>query len=362
MATTSASLKSYSTIGTPEKMRSLLDRQRAAFEEEGFPTYDVRLDRIDRLIALLVENKNEIAGTLKEDFGHRSDEASLLTEVLWVIDSYKYNKLHLREWMQPEIREAIFPDADARVEYQPKGVVGVVSPWNFPWNLAFDPIGSVIAAGNRVMLKPSELTPVTAALMAKLANQYFDETELAVVQGGPEIGAAFTALPFDHLIFTGSPKVGSAVMRAASASLTPVTLELGGKSPALIGRSADLGDAVRRILTAKTFNAGQVCLAPDYVLLPNGFEEQFVANARAAVASMYPELKNSPDYTSIINELHFKRLKNWLADAESKGAEVIELNPSSEDLSDVAARRLAPTLLLKVTNDMTVLQQEIFGP
>jgi coniferyl-aldehyde dehydrogenase len=343
-------------------MRSLLDRQRAALAEEGSPTYDVRIDRTDRLIALLVENKDEIAGTLKEDFGRRSDEASLLTEVLWVVDSYKYNKLHLREWMQPEIREAMFPDAEARVEYQPKGVVGVVSPWNFPWNLAFDPIGSVIAAGNRVMLKPSELTPLTSVLMAKLANQYFDETELAIVQGGPETGAAFTALPFDHLIFTGSPKVGSAVMRAASASLTPVTLELGGKSPALIGRSADLGDAVRRILTAKTFNAGQVCLAPDYVLLPSGLEERFVADAKAAVASMYPELKNNPDYTSIINELHFKRLKNWLADAESKGAEVIELNPSSEDLSDVAARRLAPTLLLKVTNDMTVLQEEIFGP
>jgi coniferyl-aldehyde dehydrogenase len=362
MATTSASPKSYSTIGTPEKMRSLLDRQRAALAEEGSPTYDVRIDRTDRLIALLVENKDEIAGTLKEDFGRRSDEASLLTEVLWVVDSYKYNKLHLREWMQPEIREAMFADADARVEYQAKGVVGVVSPWNFPWNLAFDPIGSVIAAGNRAMLKPSEFTPLTAVLMAKLVNQYFDETELAVVQGGPEIGAAFTALPFDHLIFTGSPKVGSAVMRAASASLTPVTLELGGKSPALIGRSADLGDAVRRILTAKTFNAGQVCLAPDYVLLPSGLEERFVADAKAAVASMYPELKNNPDYTSIINELHFKRLKNWLADAESKGAEVIELNPSSEDLSDVAARRLAPTLLLKVTNDMTVLQEEIFGP
>jgi coniferyl-aldehyde dehydrogenase len=362
MATTSVPPKSNSTIGTPLKMRSLLDRQRAAFAEEGSPTYDVRIDRIDRLIALLVENKDEIARTLREDFGHRSDEASLLTEVLWVIDSYKYNKLHLREWMQPEIREAMFPDADARIEYQAKGVVGVVSPWNFPWNLAFDPIGSVIAAGNRVMLKPSELTPLTSVLMAKLANQYFDETELAVVQGGPEIGASFTALPFDHLIFTGSPKVGSAVMRAASASLTPVTLELGGKSPALIGKSADLGDAVRRILTAKTFNAGQVCLAPDYVLLPSGLEEQFITHAKTAVASMYPKLKNNPDYTSIINELHFKRLKNWLAEAESKGAEVIELNPSSEDLSDVAARRLAPTLLLKVTNDMTVLQQEIFGP
>ena len=303
-------------------MRALFDRQRAAFAEEGTPSYEVRIDRTNRLIALMVDNKDEIASALNEDFGHRSTEASLLTEVWWIIDSYKYNKLHLREWMQPEIHEAMFPDAEARVEYQPKGVVGVVSPWNFPWNLAFNPIGYVIAAGNRVMLKPSELTPVTSALMATLANQYFDETELAVVQGGPEIGAAFTALPFDHLIFTGGTKVGSAIMRAASASLTPVTLELGGKSPALIGRSADLGDAVRRILTWKTFNAGQVCLAPDYVLLPSGLEEQFVADAKAAVAAMYPELKNNPDYTSIINEAHFKRLKNWQADAESKGAEV----------------------------------------
>ena len=362
MIATSTSPKLQSTITPPEKMRLLLDRQRAAFAEDGIPTYEVRIDRTDRLIALMVENQDDIVSALDEDFGHRSNEASLLTEVWWIIDGYKYNKLHLREWMQPEIHEAMFADAEARVEYQAKGVVGVVSPWNFPWNLSFNPIGYIIAAGNRVMLKPSELTPMTSALMAKLANRYFDETELVVVQGGPEIGAAFTALPFDHLIFTGGAKVGSAVMRAASASLTPVTLELGGKSPALIGRSADLGDAVRRILTWKTFNAGQVCIAPDYVLLPSGLEEQFVADAKTAVASMYPTLKNNPDYTSIINEVHFKRLKNWLADAESKGAEVIELNPSSEVLSDVAARRFAPTLILKVTDDMTVLQEEIFGP
>ena len=362
MATTSSSLESHSPITTPEEMRLLLHRQQAAFAEEGTPTYEVRVDRTDRLIALMVENKDEIASALNEDFGRRSTEASLLTDVWFVVDGYKYNKLHLREWMQPEIHEAMFPDAEARVEYQAKGVVGVVSPWNFPWNLAFNPIGYAIAAGNRVMLKPSELTPVTSALMAKLANRYFDETELAVVQGGPEIGAAFTSMPFDHLIFTGGTKVGSAIMRAASASLTPLTLELGGKSPALIGRSANLGDAVRRILTAKTINAGQVCLAPDYVLLPSGLEEQFVVNAKTAMASMYPELKNNPDYTSIINEAHFNRLKTWLADAESKGAEVIELNPSSEDLSDVAARRFAPTLLLRVTDDMTVLREEIFGP
>jgi coniferyl-aldehyde dehydrogenase len=362
MATTSTSLESHSTITTPEKLRSLLDRQRAAFLEEGVATYEVRIDRTDRLIALMVENRDEIASALNEDFGHRSYEASLLTDVWFVIDSYKYNKLHLRDWMQPETHGAMFPDAQARVEYQAKGVVGVVSPWNFPWNLAFDPIGYAIAAGNRVMLKPSELTPATSILMAKLANQYFDETELAVVQGGPEVGAAFTALPFDHLIFTGSTKVGSAIMRAAAASLMPVTLELGGKSPTLIGRSADLGDAVRRILTAKTFNAGQVCLAPDYVLLPKELEEQFVLDAKTAVASMYPTLKKNPDYTSIVNETHFSRLKNWLADAELKGAEAIELNPASEDLSDAAARRFAPTLLLKVTDDMTILQEEIFGP
>lgn len=352
----------HSALATPESMRSLLDRQRAAFAEAGTPTYEVRLDRIDRLIALMVEHKDEIASALNEDFGHRSNEESLLTDVLLVIDSFKYNRLHLREWMQPEVHEAIIPDAEARVEYQAKGVVGVVSPWNFPWNLAFTPIGSIIAAGNRVMLKPSELTPVTSALMAKLANQYFDETELSVVQGGPEIGAAFTSLPFDHLIFTGGTKVGSAIMRAAATSLTPLTLELGGKSPALIGRSADFGDAVRRILTAKTFNAGQVCLAPDYVLLPSGLEEQFVKEAQSAVASMYPTIKGNPDYTSIISESHLNRLKNWLEDARSKGAKVIELNTSAEDLSDVVARRFAPTLLLRVSDDMIVLQEEIFGP
>ena len=347
---------------TPEQMRSLLDRQRTAFMQEGAPAYETRIDRTNRLIALLVDNQDEIVSALNADYGHRSAEATLLADVWDVIDNYKYTKLHLREWMQTEVHEAMFPDAEARVEYVPKGVVGVVSTWNFPWNLAFIPIGYVFAAGNCCMLKPSELTPATSALMAKLATQYFDETELAVVQGGPEIGAAFTALPFDHLFFTGSTKVGSAVLRAASETLTPVTLELGGKSPALIGKSADIGDAARRILTAKTFNAGQICLAPDYVLLPSGLERQFVAEAKSAVASMYPKLRDNSDYTSIINERHFNRLKNWIADAEAKGAEVIELNPASEDLSDVASRRIAPTLLLKVTDAMTVLQEEIFGP
>ncbi len=347
---------------TPQRMRALLGRQRTAFVQEGAPAYETRIDRTNRLIALLVDNQNEIVSALNADYGHRSAESTLLADVWSLLDNYKYTTLHLREWMQTEVHEAMFPDAEARVEYVPKGVVGVVSSWNFPWRLAFAPIGYVFAAGNHCMLKPSELTPATAGLMAELAAQYFDETELAVVQGGPEIGAAFTALPFDHLIFTGSAKVGSAVMRAASETLTPVTLELGGKSPVLIGKSADIGDAARRILTAKTFNAGQICLAPDYVLLPSGLERQFVTEAKSAVASMYPKLRDNPDYTSIVNERHFNRLKNWIGDAEAKGAEVIELNPVSEDLSDVASHRIAPTLLLKVTDAMTVLQEEIFGP
>ena len=353
---------STSTDMTPERMRFLVDRQRTAFVQEGTPSYETRIDRTNRLIALLVDNQDEIVNALNADYGHRSAEATLLTEVWSVIDNYKYTKLHLREWMETEIHEAIFADAEARVEYVPKGVVGVVSPWNFPWRLAFAPVGYAFAAGNRCMLKPSELTPATSALMAKLVAQYFDETELAVVQGGPEVGAAFTALPFDHLIFTGGPKVGSAVMRAASESLTPVTLELGGKSPALIGKSADIGDAARRILTVKTLNAGQICLAPDYVLLPHGLEDQFVKEAKSAIASMYPTLRDNPDYTSIINEQHFNRLKKWIADAQAKGAEVIELNPASEDLSDATNHRIAPTLLRKVTDSMTVLQEEIFGP
>jgi coniferyl-aldehyde dehydrogenase len=353
---------SYSADTTPEQMRAMLDRQRAAFVREGAPAYETRIDRANRVIALLVDNRDDIVSALTADYGHRSAEATLLVDVWSVIDNYKYTTLHLREWMQAEVHEAMLPDAEARVEYVPKGVVGVVSTWNFPWRLAFAPIGYAFAAGNRCMLKPSELTPATSALMAELAAQYFDETELAVVQGGPEIGAAFTALPFDHLIFTGGTKVGSAVLRAASETLTPVTLELGGKSPALIGKSADIGDAARRILTVKTLNAGQICLAPDFVLLPSGLERQFVAEARSAVASMYPKLRGNTDYTSIINERHFNRLKSWVADAVAKGAEVIELNPASEDLSDVASHRMVPTLLLKVTDAMTVLQEEIFGP
>jgi coniferyl-aldehyde dehydrogenase len=344
-----------------EDMRLLLTKQKEAWLANGIPDYTTRIDRMDRLIALLVGSKDEIAATLSEDYGGRSIEGSL-AEVLTVVKTLKYNKIHLREWMEPELHEAPFPDAVARVEFQPKGVVGVVSPWNFPWALAFSPIASIFASGNVCMLKASEWAPRTSALMAQLVAQFFHETEITVLQGGPETGAAFAALPFDHLIYTGRTKIGAAIMGAAAKNLTPVTLELGGKSPVLVGRTADIGDVARRVIKAKTFNAGQLCHAPDYVLLPKGTEDAFVAFAIKAVHDMYGALKENGDYTSIINERHFNRLRSWTDDAKQKGARVIELNPAGEDFASSDLHRLPPSLILDVNEEMTVMQDEIFGP
>jgi len=344
-----------------EDMRLLFTKQKEAWLANGIPDYTTRIDRMDRLITLLVDSKDEIAATLSEDYGGRSIEGSLL-EVLVVVNTLKYNKIHLRDWMEPELHEAPFPDAVARVEFQPKGVVGVVSPWNFPWALAFSPIASIFAAGNLCMLKPSELAPRTSALMAQLIAQFFHDTEFTVLQGGPETGAAFAALPFDHLIYTGGTKIGAAIMGAAAKNLTPVTLELGGKSPVLVGRTADIADVARRVMKAKTLNAGQVCLAPDYVLLPKGTEDAFVAFATKAVHDMYGALKENGDYTSIINEMHFNRLRSWTDDAKHKGARVIELNPAGEDLASSDLHRLPPSLILDANEEMTVMQDEIFGP
>ncbi len=320
-----------------EDMRLLFTKQKEAWLANGIPDYTTRIDRMDRLITLLVDSKDEIAATLSEDYGGRSVEGSLL-EVLVVVNTLKYNKIHLREWMGPELHEAPFPDAVARVEFQPKGVVGVV------------------------MLKPSELAPRTSALMAQLVAQFFHETEFTVLQGGPETGAAFAALPFDHLIYTGGTKIGAAIMGAAAKNLTPVTLELGGKSPVLVGRTADIGDVARRVMKAKTFNAGQLCLAPDYVLLPKGSEDAFVAFATKAVHDMYGALKENGDYTSIINERHFDRLRSWTDDAKDKGARVIELNPAGENFASSDLHRLPPSLILDVNEEMVVMQEEIFGP
>jgi coniferyl-aldehyde dehydrogenase len=252
--------------------------------------------------------------------------------------------------------------AKAEVRYQPKGVIGVISPWNFPLSLAMDAIAGAFAAGNRVMLKPSEYTPATSALLAQIIDLYFDDDELAVIVGGPDVGAAFAGLPFDHLIFTGATSVGRHVMRAAADNLTPVTLELGGKSPVVIGRSADLAKTAARVMNGKTMNAGQVCLAPDYVLAPKESLDGFVKEVQSATAKMFPTIKDNRDYTSMINQRHYDRVRGMIDDARAKGAQIVEVNPANEDFSQQEHRKIPPTLILNATNDMSVMQEEIFGP
>ena len=349
----------FRVVSNAEELHRLHRRQKEAWLANGIPNYATRIDRLDRLIALLVDNKEEIVATISEDYGKRSIEESLFAEVLYLVNSLKFNKAHLEEWMKPKLHWA---GGLARVEFQPKGVIGVISPWNLPWLLALLPVINIFAAGNACMLKPSELTPKTSALMARLVTEFFDETELTVVQGGPETGAAFAALPFDHLIYTGGSKIGRGIMEAAAKNLTPVTLELGGKSPVLCGRTADIGDVARRVMTAKTFNAGQTCLAPDYLFLPRGTEDSFVACAIKAVHDMYGALKENSDFSSIINARHLDRLRSWTEDAKRKGARVVELNSAGENFAESHLHRLPPSLILDVSEEMTVMQEEIFGP
>jgi coniferyl-aldehyde dehydrogenase len=349
------------------RMKRTLDLQRQAHIKEGPPSAERRIEWIDRAIALLVGHKEAISDSLREDFGHRSVHATLLTDVAGSIGPLKHAKDHLRGWMKREKRKVtpallgLF-GAKAYVEYQPKGVVGVISPWNFPVNLTFSPLAGIFAAGNRVMIKPSEFTPRTSELMERMFRSAFDETEVAVFTGGPDVGGAFAALAFDHLLFTGATSVAYHVMRAAAENLVPTTLELGGKSPVVIGESADLDLVAKRVMMGKTLNAGQICLAPDYVFVPKSKVRDFVGAAEGAVRTMFPTLKDNPDYTSVINQRHFDRLTGYLDDARAKGAEIIEINPAKEDLRQQPFHKIAPTIVLNPTDDMKIMKDEIFGP
>jgi coniferyl-aldehyde dehydrogenase len=343
-----------------------LSAQKAALAAAGPPSAEARIDRLSRAIALLTGHAGELCAALSADFGWRSPDSSLLTDVVASVAHLKHARAQVRGWMKPSKRKVEPPlnllGAKAEVRFQPKGVVGVIAPWNFPVYLAFAPLAGVLAAGNSALLKFSELAPATADLLERLIRLNFDETELAVILGGAEVGAGFTKLPFDHLVFTGSARVGRAVMAAAAENLTPVTLELGGKSPAILGDSADLAIAATRIMAGKLLNAGQTCLAPDYVLAPRARIEPFVEAARAATARLYPSLKDNRDYTAIASAAQYERLHALIADAASKGARVIEINPRGEDFSTQEFRKLPPIFVLDPTEDMDVLREEIFGP
>lgn len=353
-------------IGASELDR-ILETQKAAHLREGTPSAEKRVEWIDKSIDLLVTHGAALARAMAEDFGHRSIDQSNLTDIAGTIASLKHSRAHLRKWMRPEKRSVDFPlnllGSRARVEYQPKGVIGIISPWNFPVNLTFAPLANVFAAGNRAMIKPSEFTEATSELMKTLIADYYSEEEVAVVTGGPEIGAAFSSLAFDHLIFTGATSIAHHVMRAAAENLVPLTLELGGKSPVVLGRSANLEKAASRIMAGKTMNAGQICLAPDYAFVPEEDTREFVGAAQAAIGKMFPSgLKDNDDYTSVINQRHYDRLNSYLDDAREKGAEIVEINPGNETFAQQPHHKMAPHLILNPTDDMKVMQDEIFGP
>jgi coniferyl-aldehyde dehydrogenase len=342
------------------QIRSILDKQRIA-SLAGEPwSAAQRCELIDRAIGLLVDHKNEIVEALAADFGHRSRDFSRIIDVLSSIASLKQTRAQVAEWMKPEPRPS--QRGEAWVQFQPLGVVGILTAWNFPVYLVFSGLAAAFAAGNRVMIKVSEFNPATSALIAQILRSVFSEDEVAVITGGPASGEAFCSQPFDHLLFTGATSIGKHVLRAAAENLVPVTLELGGKSPAIISRSADFKSAVSKILAGKLLNSGQVCLAPDYVFVPEESVDAFIEAAREAVATMFPTLKDNPDYTSVINARHFQRLQGYLDEARAAGVELIELNPAGEDFSEQEHHKMAPTLLRNPGDELTVMQDEIFGP
>ena len=322
--------------------------------------------RLSALERLLRDNAGRIAAAVSSDFGHRSSAETRLLELFPSYEAISHARRHLGRWMRPQRRAAglWFQPGRAELRYQPLGVVGIIVPWNYPVYLAVGPLVAALAAGNRALLKMSEFTPATASLFAELVGKYFADDEVAVIEGDAGVAQAFSQLPFDHLLFTGSTSVGRHVMRAAAENLTPVTLELGGKSPAIIGpqvlSSGAFDKAVERIVVGKCLNAGQTCIAPDYVLLPAGQEQAFVDAARRVVAACYPAIGSTPDYTTVLNERHYARLCGYLDDARAQGAEVLELAPGVA--ADAATQRLPPLALLKVNDGMQVMQDEIFGP
>lgn len=341
----------------------LLLIQRGAFDAERYPSRSTRRDRLERLARIVAQHERRFVAAIDDDFGHRSSHETRLAELYIVRAEARHAIAHLARWMKP--RRVATPwhllPASARIIHQPVGVVGIISPWNYPVQLALAPAIAAIAAGNRVMLKPSELTPATSALLAELVAAAFREDELAVVKGDADIGRGFAALAFDHLFFTGSTAVGRSVAQSAAANLTPVTLELGGKSPAVFDADADFAAVVPRLFVGKLLNAGQTCIAPDYALVPAARLDAFIAAARKAVGELYPHVANNADYTSIVNARHFERLGGLLDDARSRGARIIELGEMTAG-DDAMPRRLLPKLVIGVTDDMAIMREEIFGP
>jgi len=348
----------HATQQSLSELDRVLALQRKAFAANPMPTAGQRRQWLSNLRDLLSAERQALIAAISSDFSHRSADETLLAELMPSLHGIHYASQHLKGWMKASRRKVgvAFQPASAKVVYQPLGVVGVIVPWNYPLYLAIGPLVGALSAGNRVMLKLSESTPATGLLLKELLGRIFPQDLVGVVLGEADVGVAFSRLPFDHLLFTGSTSIGKHVMRAAAENLTPVTLELGGKSPAIVSHDVPLKDAAERIAFGKTLNAGQTCVAPDYVLVPEARVGAFVEAYRQAVRGFYPTLTDNPDYTAVINDRQLARLNGYISDATSKGALLIPLFEQGQ------ARRMSHSLLLNVSDDMTVMQDEIFGP
>ena len=341
-----------------DTLRQVFDRQHAASRRDAAPGAAERRASLTTLYALVQENASEIAQAIAADFGGRTPRETQILEIIPTLNAIRHCRKWVRRWMRPEQRAVdwLFQPSRAWVRYEPLGVVGVLSPWNFPLFLSLVPLANVLSAGNRALLKPSELTPAFAELLARLVAERFAPEQVAVMTGGVDVARAFSGLPFDHLLFTGSTAVGREVMRAAAENLTPVTLELGGKSPAVIGTDFPLDRAARSIAFGKWLNAGQTCVAPDYVLVPAAKAAAFADAAIGEARRAYPAIEHE-DYTSVITERHRNRLNTAIAEAEAAGAVVIRHGGG-----DAGGRKVPPTVVLNAPPQGLLMREEIFGP
>jgi len=355
-------MNAIASVTSSPPIAAILTSQRAAFLRDGAPSLSARKADLRTLRAAILARREQIERALDADFGHRSRHETAMMEIMPSVQGIDYLHRNLRRFMRPERRHVAltFRFASARIEYQPLGVVGIVAPWNYPLGLALMPLVTAIAAGNRAMIKPSEFTPETSALLADILGEIFPAEQVAVVTGDAAVGAAFTALPFDHLLFTGSTQVGRAVMRAASGNLVPVTLELGGKSPVIVAPGYVNDATASGIAFGKLANAGQTCVAPDYVMVHEDEADAFRAAYGRAVSKLYPDGPDSADYSSIINNRHFDRLNRLIEDATAKGANVLPAGRASWETK--RPHTLAPVLVLNPGDDMAIMQEEIFGP
>ncbi len=346
----------------PAEFLSIFQRQKAAYLARPVPSYAQRMADLQALARMLKDNRDAIVQAISQDYGNRSEFETLFAEFFVVLEAIKDAQKNLKKWMRPQRRHIdrlMYPGASNRVVPQPVGVVGVIVPWNFPLNLSFCPLAAILAAGNRAMVKMSHNSGRLAALLIEMAPHYFSEDKLKFFHDPGDRGPAFSSLPFDHLLFTGSGHTGRAVMANAAKNLTPVTLELGGKSPAIVGPDFSIQQAAERILWAKLFNAGQICTTVDYVFVPEGSVDAFVAHCQRLVQERVPDI-NGPDVTSIIDQSAYDRLMFSLNDAVQQGATVLNLLP--EQTANPALRKIAPHLVLNPTSEMLLMQREIFGP